>query len=171
MDRPASEWIESRYLRGLVCSLAWRYRLSNWDSEDLLQDVRLALFVHGLDRSVNSSFLVRMVIHKRADTVRRKIRADRISQQHVGIAVSDKELLCLLRASVSTFPEPLRKFYELRYRKGFNGREVSRRLGRSREAVRWMDTRLRESLGRPNARSDRSGSKKPTTILAAPSDI
>lgn len=159
MERPAREWVESSYLCALVRSIAGRYGLPQYDSEDLLQEVRLALLRHGLDVGANATFVFQTVVHKAVDIVRQRIRADR-SLLQTADPILDEELRHLLRARVSSLPERLQLFFTLRYEEGLTCKEISDRLGLCRGSVRNMETRALQSLTHPRRRPPRRGTQR-----------
>jgi RNA polymerase sigma factor (sigma-70 family) len=151
LERPAGEWVESPYLYAVVRGVVRRYGLPKYDSEDLLQEVRLALLRHGLNVSVNPTFVFQTVVQKAVDMVRRRTRADRTLPQKAD-PVLDEELLHLLRARVSSLPERLQIICALRYRVGLTCREIADLLGVSRGKVRGMETSALEGLTHPRRR-------------------
>ncbi len=138
----AVEWIEGLDLEAIVRFVACRYHLPQEDSDDLLQETRIALLGHGLDSHLNHTFVFRTAIHKAVDIVRQRL-------------IADEELLHLLRSRLSLLPRPLQVFYALRYEQGLTLSEISGLLGCGRGSVRWMESRTQKLLMHPTRRSPR----------------
>jgi len=150
----AVEWIEGLDLEAIVRFVACRYHLPQEDSDDLLQETRIALLGHGLDSHLNHTFVFRTAIHKAVDIVRQRLRGDRAAPRKTN-SIADEELLHLLRSRLSLLPRPLQVFYALRYEQGLTLSEISGLLGCGRGSVRWMESRTQKLLMHPTRRSPR----------------
>lgn len=148
-----AEWLESPYLPRIASRVAYEYGLPTEDAPDLLQDLRLALWIAGPDTAVNATWVFHTANHKALDLLVRKRRdspAARLgSVSELPGSIRDLDLLHLLRARADRLPERIRRFYYLRYREGLSQREIAARLGLCRSSVRWMDQQcLRMMKGR-----------------------
>ena len=150
------EWLEAPNLGVVGRRVASRYRLTGEESADLLQELRIALWHHGLSESVNAAWVMQVAVHKAVDIVRRRSR-DRAHDRLLGYtedrAGRDPELAYLLHARVKHLPARLRAFYELHYREGLSERDIARRLGICRASVRWLDLCCRREIVRGSARN------------------
>lgn len=137
----AGDWLESPALRRFVIRVAYRYSLREADVQDLLQEIRIALWKSGITNRVNPAWLFRVISNKAVDFVRRMRRArecDEVLAQTRAAPV-DPDLEHLLNARVAELPLRLRDFYRLRYVEGWTEREIASRLHLCRASIRWMD--------------------------------
>ncbi len=149
-----TEWLESPYLSRLASRVAYQYGLPSQDVPDLLQEVRLALWLAGPETDVNATWVFHTANHKAVDAlVRRRRRiveeAKASSSGTLSRENRGSDLRHLLRSRATRLPEGLRRFYVLRYQEGLSQREIARRLGCCRSSVRWLDHQcLRMMKGR-----------------------
>jgi RNA polymerase sigma factor (sigma-70 family) len=154
------EWLESAGLVALVSRVRQQYRLSAEERAELLQEVRIALWQHGLEVPVGFAWVARVTVHKAVDLVRRRTR-DRAHDELLAYvqdrAPVDQELAHLLQACVEQLPPRLRGFYVLHYEQGLSEREIAARLHLCRASVRWLDRCCRRILvGTPPVKEGRS---------------
>jgi RNA polymerase sigma factor (sigma-70 family) len=131
--------------------VAYQYGISTDDFSDLLQEVRIALWLAGSDVLVNPAWIIQTATHKAVDLLRR-LPHDRESASDCTLASKaakgvDPELIHLLRARVDLMPDKLRSFYQLRFREGLSEREISQRLGICRASVRNLERRCLAMIG------------------------
>lgn len=150
-----AEWLESPYLAHVAGRVAHQHDLVRDDLEDLIQELRIALWEAGLDVRVSARWLFTVANHKAVDLFRKRVRRRRRDRVFTDIrehASHDLELDHLLHARVARFSSSLRKFYDLRYLQGLSEREIARSLGLCRGSVRWLDRCCRRKLaGRSSA--------------------
>ena len=127
-----------------------RYGFTPEEIAELAQELRIALWQHGLDTRVHASCFFRVAINKAIDQVRGRRRA----REHIGTfaripskAESEPELEPLLRVRVAALSPRLRTFYEFRYVLGMSEREISAATGFCRASVRQLEVICRRSLG------------------------
>ena len=161
----AGEWVESRSLARLVSHVAGLKNLGAEDSEDLLQEVRLALLQRGPDLQVNSTFVFQTAKHKAIDIVREHCRG-RVEEWIAAPAVSP-ELKSLIRARVASLAGPLQVYFRLRFEGGLSQCQISGRLDISRRSVRWLESRLLRALAGRNTRLARRENLSLRKILVA----
>jgi DNA-directed RNA polymerase specialized sigma24 family protein len=153
---PVSQWLESPYLERLAGSLIHRFGLQADYAEDLLQEIRLALWRAGCDRNVNSTWVFHTGLHKVVDLIRSDSKRANPREPQPP-ASGDAELWHLLRARMSSLPSQLQRFCHLRYEEGLSQAEISRYFCCCRASVRWMDTQsLRALSGSPQSSSAKS---------------
>jgi RNA polymerase sigma factor (sigma-70 family) len=144
-----AEWLESPCLAHVARRVAHQHDLVRDDLEDLIQELRIALWEAGLDVRVTARWLFQVANHKAVDLFRKRVRhrrRDRVFTDIKGSASHDLELDHLLHARVARFSPSLRKFYDLRYLQGLSEREIARSLGLCRGSVRWLDRCCRREL-------------------------
>jgi RNA polymerase sigma factor (sigma-70 family) len=142
--RTVIEWVESRYLSRVVSRVAHQYGLPLQDVPDLLQEVRLALWIAGPTAEVNATWVFHTANHKTVDVLnRRRRRVMEEARVNGGKSAlvdnRNSDLRHLLRSRASRLPEALRRFYFLRYEAGLSEREIAQRLRCCRSSVRWLD--------------------------------
>lgn len=143
------DWLDSPGLLTAAARIGLRYGLGREEVLDLQQELRIALWQHGLDVPVPASWVFRVGIHKAVDLVRRRLRArahDRLLAYTQERPVVDQELEYLLEVRVDHLPLRLRKFYDLHYRQGLSEREIAGRMGMCRASVRWLDRCCRRKI-------------------------
>lgn len=149
-----AEWLDSPRLRHVAARVAYQHGLAPDDLADLIQEIRIAVWEAGATARVPEAWLHQVAHHKAVDIVRdRRRRRDRDREVRYSsrrpIAVRS-ELGHLLHVSVAGLPARLRRFYALRYEKGYTQREIAVSLGVCRATVRWLDRCCRRCLvGRP----------------------
>jgi RNA polymerase sigma factor (sigma-70 family) len=146
-----AQWLDSPYLARAAARVAHQHGLGREDVQDLLQEIRIALWELGPEVIVGAAWVFQVAGHKAVDLVRRQARTrnrDRSWADWSDCSSHDLELDHLLHARVSQLPAPLRDFYDLRYRQGLSEREIARRLGLCRASVRWLDQRCRRRIAR-----------------------
>ena len=144
-----AEWLESPYLAHVAGRVAHQQNLVREDLEDLIQELRIALWEAGPDVRVSARWLFQVANHKAVDVFRKRMRGrrrDRVFIESRETASHDVELDHLLHARVARFPPSLRKFYDLRYLQGLSEREIARSLRLCRGSVRWLDRCCRREL-------------------------
>lgn len=147
-----SEWLESAYLPKIASRVAYEHGLPTQDTPDLLQELRLALWVAGADTAVNATWVYHTANHKAHDLLVRK-RRDRLAtrsgtESAIAGGTREFDLPHLLRAQADRLPKRIRRFYDLRYREGLSEREIATRLGLCRSSVRWMDRKCLRMMKR-----------------------
>jgi DNA-directed RNA polymerase specialized sigma24 family protein len=142
-EATAGEWLESPYLHRLIQRVAYQHGLTSEELQDLLQEMRIALWKAGLTIPVTPAWIARTASHKAVDLVRADIRRRAQDSYVACVSLSrtrpDAEIERLLHARVDEMPARLRSFYELHYHQGFSEREIARSLGLCRSSVRWLD--------------------------------
>ncbi|MDQ6891114.1 MAG: sigma-70 family RNA polymerase sigma factor [Acidobacteriota bacterium] len=126
-----------------------QYRLSLEERSELLQEVRIALWQHGLEVPVGFAWVARVTVNKAVDLVRRRTRQrahDELLAYVQDRSPGDQELAYLLQARVEQLPPRLRAFYELHYQEGLSERDIAQRLGTCRASVRWLDHQCRKQI-------------------------
>jgi RNA polymerase sigma factor (sigma-70 family) len=148
----AGAWLVGPELARLTYVVAAYYRLNAQDAEDVLQEVRIALWQAGLELRVCRAWIVGTAAHKAIDLLRRTI--SRSGNEKACARAADPhekalELEYLLHSRVAGLSEPLRDLYELHYAQGLTEREIAVVLEVSRGSVRWLDSRCRRALTEP----------------------
>ncbi len=149
-----TEWLESPYLTHVAGRVARQHDLVRDDLEDLIQELRIALWEAGPDVCVSARWLFQVANHKAVDLFRKRLRRrrrDRVFTDSREDASHDPELDHLLHARVARFSPSLRRFYDLRYLQGLSEREIARSLGLCRGSVRWLDRCCRRELSGQNS--------------------
>lgn len=145
----SGNWLASPVLDRLVARVAIQYGLTPDDLPDLMQETRIALWEHGLDRPVSASLVLRIASNKAIDLIRRRVRRrarDRVAALVALPREEDAELRHLLNVRVEALPDRLHHFYELHYNQGLSERETARALGICRASVRWLDRQFRRLM-------------------------
>ena len=127
------------------------YQISREDAEDLLQEIRIALWEAGQEL-VGAAWVARVASHKAVDLVRRRVRARAHLRTYMALQEGrrpEPEVGLLLQARVAELPARLREFYDLRYVQGWSERELAVRLGLCRASVRWLDCTCRRAIYAP----------------------
>lgn len=141
------EWLESPYLAHVAGRVAHQHDLVRDDVEDLVQELRIAVWKAGPEVRVSARWLFQVANHKAVDLFRKRLRRrDRVFTGSGGTESHDPELAHLLHARVARLPHSLHEFYDLRYLQGLSEREIARFLGLCRGSVRWLDRRCRREL-------------------------
>jgi RNA polymerase sigma factor (sigma-70 family) len=151
-ERAAEAWLVTPELARLAYAVAASYRLNSEDAEEVLQEVRIALWQAGLELRVCRAWIVGTAAHKAIDLLRNTIRRSGTEKACVRAADSHEkalELEYLLHSRVAELPEPLRDFYELHYGLGLTEREIAVVLEVSRGSVRLLNSRCRRALTGP----------------------
>jgi len=146
----SAEWLSSPVLVSVVTRIARHYGLGYPDIEDLIQETRIALWEKGLEAQINSSWINQTAIHKAVDLLRAGARRQARDGVAAALALAhgdDVEVQHLLNVKVDLLDHQLRSFYEMRYREGRSEREIVRDCGLCRASVRWLDAKLRRSVG------------------------
>ena len=146
-----TQWLDSPYLARAAARVAQQYNIGQDDVQDLLQELRIALWEIGPEVSVGAAWIFHVASHKAVDFLRRQARTrnrDRSFADGRDCPTHDLELDHLLHVRVAQLPAPLREFYDLHYRQGLSEREIARRLGLCRASVRWLDQRCRRRIAR-----------------------
>jgi RNA polymerase sigma factor (sigma-70 family) len=144
-----AEWLESPYLAHVAGRVLYEHDLVRDDLEDLIQELRIALWEAGPEVRVSARWLFQVANHKAVDLFRKRVRRrrrDRVFIDGRENAAQDPELDYLLHARVARFSPSLRRFYDLRYLQGLSEREIARSLGLCRGSVRWLDRCCRREL-------------------------
>jgi DNA-directed RNA polymerase specialized sigma24 family protein len=148
----SAEWLESPYLKRLAIRVGLQYALKGDDLEDLVQEVRIALWRANPQTTVGPAWIQRVAVHKAVDLVR-SLLALRDHDRTLAVANArpalGEEIGHLLHARTASLPPPLSEFYDLHYRQGFSERAIALRLGVCRASVRWLDHRVRRVLFGP----------------------
>jgi RNA polymerase sigma factor (sigma-70 family) len=145
----AAQWLESPYLARAAARVAYQYGLGAEDLEDLLQELRIALWEAEPEVRVGASWIFQVASHKAVDFLRRQARTRHGDRAFAGSPESgthDLELDHLLRARIARLPSRLREFYKLHYQQGLSEREIARSLGLCRSSVRWLDRCCRRRI-------------------------
>lgn len=145
-----ADWLGSPILAAVVTRVARHYRLGCADIDDLIQETRIALWGMGLEVEINVSWINRTAIHKAVDLLRATARRQAREAVAAELARTPRDAIeCrhLLNAQLDALARPLRRLYEMHYREGRSEREIARERGLCRASVRWLDTRLRRSVG------------------------
>jgi RNA polymerase sigma factor (sigma-70 family) len=143
-----SEWLESSVLLRIVKRVAYQHGISAAEIDDLLQEVRIALWKSEAQLEIQPAWVFGTASHKAVDLLRRRL--ERIREV---IAASPtplneaSELMCLVRARVARLPENIRVYYRLRFIEGLTEREISGRTGLCRASVRWLGLQCLKALG------------------------
>jgi DNA-directed RNA polymerase specialized sigma24 family protein len=152
--RPAAvsseEWIASVRLAEVVRGVGEEYRLEAWESADVEQEVRIALWQQRFANEIPVAWIVSVAHHKSIDLVRRRIRWRQQDQTLAALLpqlVPSPELQLLLKVDAEALPSRCRAYFELRYRLGLTEREVANSLNLCRSSVRWLDRLCRRRLG------------------------
>ena len=146
---PAEEWIGSPRLLATVAQVLRTHGITDEaDVSDLVQEVRIALWAHGLAGRVGSAWIANVARNKCIDLLRARGREQRTRQALIDPVppTREAELDCLFHARASTLSSRLRTFYELHYLQALSEREVAARLGICRASVRWLDHCCRREL-------------------------
>lgn len=143
----ANDWLQSPQLSKIAAYVSRRYSLANGDLPDLLQELRIALWRHGLQQPINVTWVFHTAAHKAVDFQRRaKLSAGLSARLRYVASRPDPELLHITRARVARLPRRLRAYYLLRYVEGRTQRELAASLSISRASVRWLEHRCRQHL-------------------------
>ena len=138
-----AEWLESAQLSRIAARVAYEFGLPPQDVPDLLQELRLALWIAGEDAVVNPTWIFHTANHKALDLLssKRRLRMAAMvgSESPSGSTPSEQDLSHLVHARVARLPERVRTFYALRYREGLSQREIALRMDICRSSVRWLD--------------------------------
>lgn len=147
-----SEWLGSPYLAEAVERIAgFRGITSPADIDDLVQEVRIALWQKGLHQAVSAAWIGCVASNKVVDMIRRRSRrrrAARLLSEELAQIRRDPELECLLHVGVESLPSDLRRFFELRYLMALSERQLVKKLGISRANVRALSRSCERSLRR-----------------------
>ena len=142
-----AEWLNSPGLADAVEKIAgWRGITSPADIDDLVQEVRIALWQKGLHQAVSAAWIARVASNKVVDMIRRRSRRRRVERAASSRRPTDPELTCLLHATTSSLSTDLKRFYALHYLLALSERELAKRLRLRRSGVRRLDRRCREEL-------------------------
>jgi RNA polymerase sigma factor (sigma-70 family) len=152
------EWLASPYLSRIAARVAYQYRLPGHEVADLLQELRLALWLAGPSTTVNATWVFRTAYHKASDAASRIRRTKTEEGPEVPGTGRDPDLTHLLRSRASRLPSRLRVFYFLKYREGLSQRDIALRLGLCRGSVRGLDAKcLKLIKGRKGVRLTQGG--------------
>jgi RNA polymerase sigma factor (sigma-70 family) len=149
LGTPAGEWIESSRLDAAVAQvLRIQGVTDDADVSDLAQEVRIALWEHGLAQRVGIAWITRVARNKCIDLLRNRDRAKQAEQALVVLQplIREADLDHLFHARASGLSPRLRSFYELHYVQALTEREVATKLGICRASVRWLDHCCRREL-------------------------
>jgi RNA polymerase sigma factor (sigma-70 family) len=145
----AAQWLESPYPARVMARVAYQYGLGPEDLEDLLQELRIALWKAEPEVRVGASWIFQVASHKAVDFIRRQARTRRGDRAFAGSTARpahDLELDHLLHVRVARLPASLRKFYDLHYQQGLSEREIAERLLLCRSSVRWLERCCRQRI-------------------------
>lgn len=148
--RGGAAWLRSPRLPSLVLRAAMRCGSHPDEIQDVLQEVRLALWALDPAVTVNTTWIIRTAVHKALDHKRTKARAHAREAAYVRLhspTLNDPDLPWLLHAGAEHLPPDLHRYYRLRYEEGRSEREIAAILGLCRASVRWLDHRCRIVFG------------------------
>ena len=149
VGKAAEEWIESPRLFATVAQVLRIHSITDTaDVSDLVQEVRIALWEHGLAEQVGSAWIVKVARNKGVDLLRARRREERTKQALLDPALPNREadLDLLFHARASALSSRLRAFYEPHYVLALSEREVAAQLGICRASVGWLDACCRRAL-------------------------
>jgi RNA polymerase sigma factor (sigma-70 family) len=153
--RSASEWLESPVLPRIVKRVACQHGILSGEIEDLVQEVRIALWGTEQQLEIKPRWVFVTASHKAVDILRRRRQLGAEAAISRATLAEVEELNCLVRAQVAHLPKTLRLFCDLRYVEGLTEREIACRMGLCRASVRWLGLRCLKALraGRRTVRS------------------
>jgi RNA polymerase sigma factor (sigma-70 family) len=146
VPRSTSEWLESPLLARIVKRVAGQYGILPAEVDDLIQEVRIALWEAELPVKIKPKWIFVTASHKAVDILRRRWQTSSDAALTKAVAAGAGELNCLVRAQVAQLPKNLRAFCDLRYAKGMTEREIAGRMGVCRASVRWLGLRFLKAV-------------------------
>jgi RNA polymerase sigma factor (sigma-70 family) len=141
-----SEWLESPLLARIVKRVAGQYGILPAEVDDLIQEVRIALWEAEPPVEIKPKWIFVTASHKAVDILRRRWQTGSDAVLSKAVAGGAQELSCLVRAQVALLPKNLRAFCDLRYAEGMTEREIAGRMGLCRASVRWLGVRFLKAL-------------------------
>ncbi len=147
-DFPSStlEWLESPLLARIVKRVAGQYGILPAEVDDLIQEVRIALWEAESSVQIKPKWIFVTAGHKAVDILRRRWQTGSDAALSRVVGGGGEELSCLVRAQVAQLPNTLRTFCDLRYAEGMTEREIAGRMGLCRSSVRWLGLRFLKAL-------------------------
>ncbi len=142
----ASEWLESPYLARFVKRVAYQHGILPGEVDDLVQEVRIALWEVERQREVKPRWIFVTASHKAIDILRRRRRVQAEMVAARPTTQQAEELACLARAQLAHLPKNLQVFCDLRYGEGLTEREIASRMGLCRGSVRWLSLRFLKAV-------------------------
>lgn len=144
------DWMGSVELSEIVRRVARSLRLNSEETEDVEQEVLIALWQRNPHDDVSPAWVVVVAYNKSVDLQRRRARwrvQDRTLGSLLRQVVATPELELLVRAEAARLPADERRFFALRYGLGMTEKEVGASLGLCRASVRWKDRNCLRTLG------------------------
>jgi RNA polymerase sigma factor (sigma-70 family) len=139
----------------VVSSEARRLGLAAQEVPDLVQEVSLALWSAGPDRLISTAWVVQTARHKVIDLLRKKTVHREEPLKNPRMLRDGRESVPerphYLPCAVCRLPEPLHRFFRLRFEEGLTQVEIGVRLGLARGAVRWLERCCLKALWEMNA--------------------
>jgi RNA polymerase sigma factor (sigma-70 family) len=129
--------------------------LRSEDVLDLYQEVCLALWRAGPARIVNTTWLFHTAGHCAADILKRqrgRLELPVAAVDRTFTLQTDPELTLLVRAELRRLPKSLRRFYHLRYEKGYTQSELAQNEHMTRGSIRGMERKCLRLLAGRRAR-------------------
>ncbi len=140
-----SEWLESPLLARIVKRVGHQYGIPPGEIDDLVQEVRIALWGARWQPEIKPAWVFATASHKAVDLLRRRPAGEIAICPPAPREIT--ELTCLARVQMGQLPERLRVFCDLRYVEGLTEREIAARMGLCRASVRWLGLRCLKALG------------------------
>ncbi len=144
-----SEWLESPLLARIAKRVACQYGILPGEVDDLVQEVRIALWEAEGQLEIKPRWVFVTASHKAVDLLRRRRRVGAELAQARATTRPAEELNCLDRARVAQLPKNLQVFCDLRYGEGLTEREIAGRMGLCRASVRWLGLRFLRAVRAP----------------------
>ena len=135
---PPHKWLETRNLVRIAVIVGRRVGLPVEDLDDLVQELRIAVWRAGSETLLNASWVFQAAEYRAIDLQRLRARA-RTAQPRWPDEQPDQELIGLLRARAALLPSRFRAVYEL-HLSGCSEREIARDLQLTRGTVRRIST-------------------------------
>jgi DNA-directed RNA polymerase specialized sigma24 family protein len=130
----------------MVKRVAGQYGILPAEVDDLIQEVRIALWEAEPPVEIKPKWIFVTASHKAVDILRRRWLLGEGMGPPRGTPGKAEELKCLARAQVAQLPKNLRAFCDLRYVEGLTEREIAGRMGLCRASVRWLGLRFLKAL-------------------------
>lgn len=141
VPRSSWEWLDSPLLARIAKRVACQYGISDGEIDDLIQEVRIALWGAEPQPEIKPRWVFVTAGHKAVDILRRRRNLGLQQSLSRGVSGEAAELKCLARAQIAHLPKNLRLFCDLRYAEGLTEREIAGRMGLCRSSVRWLGLR------------------------------
>jgi len=146
VPRSTVDWLESPLLPRIAKRVACQYGIPVGEIDDLVQEVRIALWRARPQLKIKPRWIFVTAGHKAVDILRRRRLLGGEMALVRGTPGKAEELSCLARAQVAQLPKNLRLFCDLRYVEGLTEREIAGRMGLCRASVRWLGLRFLKAL-------------------------